>query len=80
MVERAQRAWEPKPAKIFRASEAGFDERNPPPHDTVPDRAHEAAKALNRKLYPMNDGIPDFLDRRKSAEPSYLDLVEGGAR
>jgi len=25
----------------------------------------------------MNDGIPDFLDRRKSAEPSYLDLVEG---
>jgi hypothetical protein len=78
MVARAQRAWEPKPPKVFLASEAGkFDERNPPPHDTVPDAAREAAKALNRRLHPMNDGIPDFLDRRKSAEPSYLDLVEG---
>jgi hypothetical protein len=75
MVARAARAWEPKPTKIFRASEAGFDERNPPPHDTVPDRAQEAAKALNRRLYPMNDGIPDFLDRRQSADPSFVDLV-----
>jgi len=56
---------------------AGFTERNPPPHDTVPDAAREAAQALNRRLHPMNDGIPDFLDWRKSAEPSYLDLVEG---
>ena len=62
--------------KVFQASEAGFTERNPPPHDTVPDAAREAAQALNRRLHPMNDGIPDFLDRRKSAEPSYLDLVE----
>jgi hypothetical protein len=77
MVARAQRAWEPKPANVFRASEAGkFDERNPPPHDTVPDAAREAAQALNRRLHPMNDGIPDFLDRRKSAEPSYVDLME----
>jgi hypothetical protein len=94
MVARAQRAWEPKPPKIFRASQAGFDERNPPPFDTVPD---DAARALNRRLHPMNDelpahsappkldrtekdGVPAFLDRRKAngAEPSYLDLVEGG--
>jgi ERF superfamily len=59
MVARAARAWEPKPPKIFRASEAGkFDERNPPPHDVVPDRAQEAAKALNRRLYPINDELP----------------------
>jgi hypothetical protein len=55
--------------------------------------ASEAGKAFNRRLHPMNDelpgdlgppktddgfGIPDFLDRR-NAEPSYVDLVMGGA-
>jgi hypothetical protein len=70
------------PSQPFLASEAGrFNERNPPPHDAIPDAARDAAKALNRKLHPLNDGIPDFLDRRKPAdEPaSYLDLVAGGA-
>jgi ERF superfamily len=88
MVARAARAWEPKAPKIFRASQAGFDE--PPPHDFIPDGPGEAAaKAINRRLHPMNDelqahsappgndGIPPFLDRRRSAEPSYLDLVGG---
>jgi hypothetical protein len=88
MVARAARAWEPKPPKVFRASQAGFDE--PPPHDFIPDGPGEAAaKAINRRLHPMNDelpahsapprndGIPPFLDRRRSAEPSYLDLVGG---
>ena len=91
MVARAQRAWEPKPPKVFRASQAGFDE--PPPHISIPDGPGEAAKALNRKLHPMNDslpdhsappaagdGIPGFLDRRRPngpVEASYLDLVTG---
>ena len=70
------------PSKPFLASQAGqFDERNPPPHDTVPD---QAARALNRQLHPMHDelpgdlgapkqldhterdGVPGFLDRRKA--------------
>jgi hypothetical protein len=84
----AARAWEPKPPKVFRASHAGFDE--PPPHNFIPDGPGEAAgKAINRRLHPMNDelpahsapprndGIPPFLDRRRSPEPSYLDLVGG---
>jgi ERF superfamily len=89
MVARAAQAWEPKPPKIFRASQAGhLDE--PPLHDSIPDGPGEAAaKAINRRLHPMNDelpahsapprndGIPPFLDRRRSAEPSYLDLVGG---
>src|SRR5258705_1941510 len=51
----AQQAWEPKPPKVFRASQAGhLDE--PPPHDYVPDGPGEAAsRALNRRLHPMND-------------------------
>src|SRR6266404_4664686 len=74
----------------FRAQAAGYDERNPPPHDTAPE-ARDVAKALNQHLHPMCDelpdhsappkadtGIPEFLDRRKTndaAEPSYVDLV-----
>jgi ERF superfamily len=104
MVARAQRAWEPKPPRVFRASQAGhLDE--PPPYDYIPDGPGEsAAKALNRHLHPMNDelprdlgppkaaidgtdrgGVPAFLDRRAAdprakayAEPSFVDLVEGG--
>ncbi len=57
MVARAARAWEPKPPKVFRASQAGFDE--PPPHDFIPDGPGEAgARALNRGLHPMNDELP----------------------
>jgi hypothetical protein len=85
MVERAQREWRRPagPSKPFLASQAGFDERNPPPHDVVPDDAREVAKALNRRLHPMNDAIPEFLDRRKGiskagvVEPSFVDLVGG---
>ena len=85
MVARAHWEWErpARPSQPFLASQAGqFDERNPPPHEVVPDGAREVAKALNRRLHPMNDAIPEFLDRRKSArtgvaEPSYLDLVGG---
>jgi ERF superfamily len=100
MVARVAQAWEPKPPKVFRASQAGFNE--PPPHDVIPDGPGEAARALNRRLHPMNDelpgdlgppkvdtserdGVPAFLDRRKVngsakayAEPSFVDLVEGG--
>ena len=106
MVARAHRSWaEPaRPSRPFLASQAGqFDERNPPPHDVIPDGPGEAARALNRRLHPMNDelpgdlgppkldtserdGLPAFLDRREAdprakayVEPSYLDLVEGGA-
>jgi hypothetical protein len=73
----AGKAFSPR----FRAQAAGYDERNPPPHDTAPE-GREAARALNRRLHPMNDelpgdlgppkidtserdGVPAFLDRRK---------------
>jgi ERF superfamily len=68
MVARAHQSWARPagPSKAFSASDAGrrggYDERNPPPHEDIPDHA---AKALNRQLHPMNDGIPDFLDRRR---------------
>ena len=66
MVARAHREWEKPtgPTKPFLASQAGrpalgggVDERNPPPHEDIPD--HAAAKALNRQLHPVNDGLPD---------------------
>jgi hypothetical protein len=41
----------------FRAQAAGYDEANPPPHDTAPE-GREAAMALNRRLHPMNDELP----------------------
>jgi len=82
ITKRNEQAFRPVggPSQPFLASEAGrFNERNPPPLDVIPDAARETAKALNRKLHPMNDGIPDFLDRRKSAdEPSWADLVTEG--
>src|SRR5258708_228325 len=54
------------PSKPFLASQAGkFDERNPPPHDVVPDGPGEAARALNRRLHPMNDELPGDLGRPK---------------
>jgi hypothetical protein len=43
----------------FRAQAAVHDERNPPPHDVVPDRAAKAAAALNKQLHPMRDELPD---------------------
>jgi len=82
------------PSQHFRASQAGklvfakpaqagegskFDERNPPPHDGIPDfldRTKQAAaperlsKELNRRLHPMNDELPDH------SAPSTLDKTE----
>ncbi len=70
-----------------------FDERNPPPHihDVIADQAaavlnrrlHPMSDELPGDLGPRKlntserDGVPAFLDRRASAEPSYVDLVEG---
>jgi hypothetical protein len=54
----------------FRAQAAGYDERNPPPHDTAPE-GREAARALNRCLHPMNDELPGDL-----APPKALDTSE----
>jgi hypothetical protein len=85
------------PFKPFLASQAGqFDERNPPPLDTVPD---DAARALNRRLHPMNDelpahsappkldhtdhgGIPAFCDRRNANGPAEASYLDlvGGDR
>jgi hypothetical protein len=73
MVARAHREWQRPagPSQPFRASEAGrFDERNPPPHDTAPE-GREAARALNRRLHPMNDDLPGDL-----APPKQLDQTE----
>src|SRR6266853_1601488 len=41
----AGKAFSPR----FRAQAAGYDERNPPPDDVVPDGPGEAARALNRE-------------------------------
>src|SRR5258706_395481 len=62
----AGKAFSPR----FRAQAAGYDERNPPPHDTVPE-GREAASALNRRLHPLNDELPGDL-----APPKQLDLSE----
>jgi len=63
----AGKAFSPR----FRAQAAGYDERNPPPHDGVPDSAREPAGALNRRLHPMNDELPGDL-----GPPKQLDCSE----
>lgn len=67
LASEAGKAFSPR----FRNEAAGYDERNPPPHATVPE-AREAAKALNRCLHPMNDELPGDLGRRR---PSTLPNV-----
>src|SRR5882762_8626465 len=47
----AGKAFSPR----FRAQAAGYDERNPPADDVIPDGPGEAARALNRKLFPLRD-------------------------
>jgi hypothetical protein len=75
MVARAQRAWEPKPPKVFRASQAGHVDE-PPLYDYIPDGPGEgAAKALNRRLHPMNDELPGDLGPRKALDTSERDGV-----
>jgi hypothetical protein len=53
-----------------------YDERNPPPDDTIPDGPGGQAKPATPS---GDDGIPGFLDRRRpnAAEPMFVDLVGG---
>jgi ERF superfamily len=63
------------PSKPFLASQAGqFDERNPPPHDTAPE-GREAARALNRRLHPLNDELPGDLGPPKQLDQTERDGV-----
>jgi hypothetical protein len=77
MVARAHQSWARPagPSKAFFAAEAGkpalreggrFDERNPPPHEDIPD--HAAGRALNRQLHPMRDELPGDLAPPKDRE------------
>ena len=77
MVARAHREWQRPagPSKPFLASQAGrYNERNPPPHDTAPE-GREAARALNRRLHPMNDELPGDLAPPKAIDTSERDGV-----
>jgi hypothetical protein len=58
----------------FRAQAAGYDELNPPPHDIVPD-GRQAARALNRRLHPLNDELPGDLGPPKTIDTSERDGV-----
>jgi hypothetical protein len=75
VASEAGKAFSPR----FRAQAAGYDERNPPPDDVVPDGPGEAARALNRRLHPMNDELPGDLGRPKvdtserDGVPAFLD-------
>src|SRR5262249_46812020 len=68
-------AWEPKPPKGFQASQAGRVGDEPPPHTVVPDGPGEAARALNRRLHPMNDELPGDLGPPKPLDTSERDGV-----
>jgi hypothetical protein len=59
----------------FRAQAAGYDERNPPADDVIPDGPGEAARALNRRLHPMNDELPGDLGQSKTIDTSERDGV-----
>jgi hypothetical protein len=84
MVARAHQSWAKPagPSKAFSASEAGkpalregggFDERNPPPHEDIPD--HAAAKQLNQRLHPMNDGLPGDLAPDRESHRAIMKAV-----
>jgi hypothetical protein len=68
----AGKAFSPR----FRAQAAGYDERNPPPHDIAPE-GHEAAGTLNRHLHPMNDELPGDLAPPKQLDHTERDGVPG---
>jgi hypothetical protein len=68
----AGKAFSPR----FRAQAAGYDERNPPPHDTAPE-GREAARALNRHLHPLNDELPGDLGPPKQLDHTERDGVPG---
>ncbi len=75
LASEAGKAFSPR----FRAQAAGYDERNPPLDDTIPDGPGEAARALNRRLHPMNDELPGDLGPPKidtserDGVPAFLD-------
>jgi ERF superfamily protein len=64
----AGKAFSPR----FRAQAAGYNERNPPPDEVIPDGPGEAARALNRELYPLRDELPAH-----SAPPKQPAKVDG---
>jgi hypothetical protein len=84
IAARVARTWEPRRSEPFLASEAGKEFRRgppePPPHDFIPDGPGEtSAKAINRRLYPMNDELPGDLGPPKTAplDTSERDGVPG---
>jgi hypothetical protein len=86
MVARVAQAWEPKPTKVFRASQAGHVDE-PPPHNFIPDGPGEsAAKALNRHVHPLNDELPGDLGPPKldcterDGVPGFLDRRKANGR
>ena len=70
LASEAGKAFSPR----FRAQAVGYDELNPPPHDTAPE-GREAARALNRRLHPMNDELPGDLGPPKALDISERDGV-----
>jgi hypothetical protein len=67
----AGKAFSPR----FRAQAAGYDERNPPADDVIPDGPGEAARAFNRRLHPMNDELPGDLRPPKQLDHTERDGV-----
>jgi hypothetical protein len=68
------------PSQPFLAKDAGkafYDERNPPPHDTVPDGVREAARELNRRLHPLNDELPGDLGPPRQIDHAERDGIPG---
>jgi hypothetical protein len=72
VASEARKAFSPR----FRQQAAGYDERNPPPHETAPE-GREAAVALNRRLHPLNDELPGDLGPPKQLDLSERDGVPG---
>jgi hypothetical protein len=85
----AGKAFSPR----FRAQAAGYDERNPPPHDAVPGllansgeqpdgQACDVAKTLNKQLHPMCDELPDHSAPPKADTgiPEFLDRRKTNGR
>jgi hypothetical protein len=72
VASEAGKAFSPR----FCAQAAGYDELNPPPHDTVPDGAREAAAKLNKQLHPLNDELP--ADSAPPRQPAKVDCDTGG--
>jgi hypothetical protein len=70
VASEAGKAFSPR----FRAQAAGYDELNPPPHDIVPG-GRQAARALNRRLHPLNDELPGDLGPPKTIDTSERDGV-----